>query len=295
MQTLETLREQLNSARQLHQVAKTMKSLAAVNIHQYQESVEAVSTYFETVELGLHIVLRHHAITDTLTDPPAGKTLGAVVFGSDQGMVGQFNNRVASFALEQMEQTGIEPRKRSLVVVGQLAAITFQYLGQPVERQLPVPNSMSGVTSKVQDILLQLETWRTEHQIDRIMLFYNTPRSGASYEPTVQRLLPVDPLWLQQLKQRQWKSRVLPIYRMAWSDLFLALIRQYFFVSLYRAMVESLASENASRLDSMQAAEKNISERLDELNRQYHRMRQSSITEEVLDIASGFEALKSTD
>lgn len=295
MQTLEALREQLESAQQLHQVAKTMKSLAAVNIRQYQESVEAVSTYFETVELGLQIMLRDRAVEHALTKPPAGNSLGAVVFGSDQGMVGQFNNRVASFALEQMERSGVEPRQRSLVVVGQLAAVTFRQLGQPVERQLPVPSSLSGVTGRVQDILLQLDTWRSERHIDRIVLFYNRPRSGASYEPVTRHLIPVSLVWLKQLKKRDWDSRVLPIYRMPWPDLFNALIRQFFFVSLYRAMVESLASENASRLESMQAAEKNISERLDDLASQYHRLRQSSITEEVLDIASGFEALKDAD
>ncbi len=74
--------------------------------------------------------------------------------------------------------------------------------------------------------------------------------------------------------------------------LFSALIRQYVFVSLYRACVESMASENASRLTSMQAAEKNIEDRLEELNAQYRHERQSSITSELLDIISGFEALQ---
>lgn len=291
MQTLETLREQLESAQQLHQVTKTMKSLAAVNIRQYQESVEAVAMYFETIELGLQIVLRQHEVAYGLTQPPTGNSLGAVVFGSDQGLVGQFNNRVANYAIEHMEKLGFEAQNRTILVVGHLAATTFEAIDYPVERQLAVPSSLSGVTGVVQDILVHLETWRSERQIDQIVLFYNSPRSGATYEPTIRRLLPVSSHWLQRLKNREWQSRVLPIYRMEWSTLFLALIRQFFFVSLYRGMVESLASENASRLSSMQAAEKNIRERLDDLHRQYHRLRQRSITEEVLDIASGFEAL----
>jgi F-type H+-transporting ATPase subunit gamma len=73
--------------------------------------------------------------------------------------------------------------------------------------------------------------------------------------------------------------------------LFSSLVREYLFVSLYRAFAESLASENASRLASMQAAEKNIEERLRELSAQYHQQRQMSITSELLDIVSGFEAL----
>jgi F-type H+-transporting ATPase subunit gamma len=78
---------------------------------------------------------------------------------------------------------------------------------------------------------------------------------------------------------------------MEWDTLFAALIREYFFVSLFRAIAESLASENASRLSSMQAAEKNIEERLEKLNTRYHHLRQSSITEELMDVLAGYEVL----
>ena len=70
-----------------------------------------------------------------------------------------------------------------------------------------------------------------------------------------------------------------------------ALIREYLFISLFRACAESLASENASRLAAMQRAEKNIDELLENLNRTFHRLRQSGIDEELFDVVSGFEAL----
>jgi F-type H+-transporting ATPase subunit gamma len=82
---------------------------------------------------------------------------------------------------------------------------------------------------------------------------------------------------------------------MDWNRLFSSLIRQFLFVSLYRAFAESLASENASRLASMQGAERNIEERLIELNTQFHQQRQMSITEELLDIVAGFETLTSKE
>ena len=77
------------------------------------------------------------------------------------------------------------------------------------------------------------------------------------------------------------------------NQLFSSLVRHYLFFSLYRAFVESLASENASRLLSMQVAEKNIEEQLDELNVQFHRQRQAAITSELLDVVTGFEAITS--
>lgn len=72
----------------------------------------------------------------------------------------------------------------------------------------------------------------------------------------------------------------------------LAFVREYLFVSLFRACAESLASENASRLAAMQRAEKNIDELLEDLNRTFHRLRQSGIDEELFDVISGFEALR---
>jgi F-type H+-transporting ATPase subunit gamma len=72
----------------------------------------------------------------------------------------------------------------------------------------------------------------------------------------------------------------------------LELISGYLFVSLFKACAESLASENASRLDAMQRAEKNIGDLFDGLNNKYHRLRQSSIDEELFDVVAGFEALK---
>ena len=94
------------------------------------------------------------------------------------------------------------------------------------------------------------------------------------------------------IARKKWESKSLPIFRMDGDKIFSSLIREYLFVSLYRAFAESLASENASRLASMQNAEKNIEEQLLDLHVQFHRTRQMTITEELLDIVAGFEALQ---
>ena len=126
-----------------------------------------------------------------------------------------------------------------------------------------------------------------------MLLFNNRPRRGASYEPHALQLLPMSPAWLDELASRPWPTNQLPGHPGDWQTLFAALVRQYLFVALFRAFAESLASENASRLAAMQAAENNIEEKIDELNARYHRRRQAAITEELLDVISGFEALES--
>ncbi|MEZ4657073.1 MAG: F0F1 ATP synthase subunit gamma [Caldilineaceae bacterium] len=140
-------------------------------------------------------------------------------------------------------------------------------------------------------MLLKIDAWRAEKAIDEIWLFYNRPATRAIFQPRMGRLLPLNLAWLQELKQTPWPSRVLPTFTAEPDHLFALLIRQHLFVTLYRAGAESLASEDASRLAAMQNAERNIKERLDELNTQYHHQRQHSITAELLDIVAGYEAV----
>jgi F-type H+-transporting ATPase subunit gamma len=106
------------------------------------------------------------------------------------------------------------------------------------------------------------------------------------------QILPIDFSWLYRLQERNWLSKGLPTYFTDWDSLFASMIREYFFVSIFRSISESLASENASRLESMQAAEKNVEERLSELQKEFQQTRQTAIMDELLDVIAGYEILK---
>ncbi|MEA5506097.1 F0F1 ATP synthase subunit gamma [Halotia wernerae UHCC 0503] len=299
MLTTEALKAKINSVQDLQSVVKTMKALAAVSIRQYEKAVESLADYNRTVEMGLQIVLRQRYFSgqDTLPTsvmeaiPGSNSRLGVIIFGSDQGLCGQFNEQIVSYAIDQLEQFQIKPENLMLAAVGARVIAPLENRRQNIAARFSVPNSVTEITSRVQEILLAIEQWQEQQQIAKIVLFYNQPRSGASYQSHTLQLLPLDPNWLHHLVQQEWSTQVLPTFTMNWQQIFSALIHQYLFVSLYRAFAESLASENASRLSSMQAAQKNIEERLSDLNAQYRHQRQSSITQELLDIVVGFEAL----
>jgi F-type H+-transporting ATPase subunit gamma len=267
-----------------------MKSLAAVNIRQYERAVESLADYNNTVEMGLQIVLRGTRQAKIAAKSAPRDRLGAIVFGSDQGMCGSLNEQIVSHALRSMEEFGAPDRV--LLAVGERTAVLLEDNGLLVEEHFSVPNSTSGITPMVQQLLLNIENWNSEQGVHHVFLFYSKQLSGASYRPHEVHLLPVDELWLSGLQQKSWPSKALPTFSMEWDSLFSALVREYLFVSLFRAFAESLASENASRLAAMEGAEKNIQEQLTELTTQYHQQRQMSITEELLDIVAGFEALK---
>lgn len=290
MLTTEYLKRRIQSAQDLLGVVKTMKALAAVSIRQYQRAVESLGEYNRTVEMGLQIVLRQSVETMAQAGSKTAR-LGAIVFGTDQGLCGQLNNIIVSHAVEEMNRTAVSRENRIIIAVGIRTADLLEDSGQPVFEVLTTPGSTAGITPMVQDITMLLEDWRFKRQVEHMHLFYNEYVSGATYRPKTLRILPVEEAWLNDLKQRKWESRTLPLFTMDWENLFRAMIREYLFVSIYRAFAHSLASENASRLAAMQSAEKNIEERLEELFIQFHRQRQMVITEEILDIVSGFEAL----
>jgi F-type H+-transporting ATPase subunit gamma len=214
------------------------------------------------------------------------------VFGSDQGLVGQFNDVVADYAIKELAAL---PNKPEVWAVGERVHVRLSDAGLPPTGLFSVPSSVNAITPLVGRILVESEAHHGRGEVTELHLFYNRPMSGAVYVPVGERLLPLDENWRRKLAELPWPTGSLPEVMGGSIATLRALIRGYLFVSLFRACAESLASENASRLAAMQRAEKNIDELLEDLNRTFHRIRQSGIDEELFDVVSGFEALSAEE
>lgn len=291
MATIEELKHKIATANDLKSVVKIMKSLAAVSIRQYEKAVESLTEYDRTLEKGWQILLKNHPQLLLNKSSQSIQSLGLVVFGSDWGMCGQFNERIAKYTHQYLNKSLISEDERLILAVGTRVYDHLEALGQPCEGVFNLPNSVVGITSVIQEIVLTLEKWRRQEQVSQIIVIYNRITTGVTYCSTSLQIFPLNLDWLHQLKQQQWQSRSLPTFTMNPDKLAAALFRQYFFVSLFNACAESLKTEQTSRLNAMQMAEKNIAERLSELDREFNHQRQTTITEELLDIVSGFEAL----
>jgi F-type H+-transporting ATPase subunit gamma len=289
--TTASLRRKIGGAGDLQSVVRTMKSVAASSIGQYENSVRALADYYRTVELGLGACFRESGPAPLMADrkrQAVGGAIGAVVFGSDQGLVGQFNDVVADYAIKTLATL---PGKPQIWAVGERVHARLADAGLPLMGLFPVPNSVKAITPLVGQIQIESEAHRAKGEYSCLYVFHNRPQSGSLYEPVNQRLLPLDAEWQQGLAQVRWPTGNLPEVLCGGTATLRALIREYLFISLFRACAESLASENASRLAAMQRADKNIDELLEDLKGKFHRMRQSGIDEELFDVISGFEAL----
>ena len=289
--TTSSLHRKIDSAGNLQSVVRTMKALAASSIGQYEESVRALGDYYSTVERGLCVCLRGTGSSASVkgeTRQTDAGAIGAVVFGSDQGLVGQFNDVVADHVVKTL---GALTDKPQIWAVGERVSARLEDAGLSPVGLFTVPNSVNAITPLVGQILVESEAHRSQSSDGALYLFYNRPASGAVYEPFNHRLLPLDETWRRELAELPWSTRSLPEIMGGGTATLRALIREYLFVSLFRACAESLASENASRLAAMQRADKNIDELLETLNGTFHHLRQSGIDEELFDVISGFEAL----
>ncbi|MCD2450574.1 F0F1 ATP synthase subunit gamma [Methylicorpusculum oleiharenae] len=305
--TTASLRRKIDSAGDLQSVVRTMKALAASSIGQYEQSVRALSDYYRTVELGLRVCFREiesGAVRPERSERTARTAVGAIVFGSDQGLVGQFNEVVADFAIRTL---AAKPGNLQVWAVGERVHSRLADAGLPLSGLFAVPNSVKAITPLIGRILIEsdvihsasspLQTGATDEiganptQVAELHLFYNRPKSGAVYEPVSQRLLPLDENWRRRLAELPWPTANLPEVIGGGTTTLRALISEYLFVSLFRACAESLASENASRLAAMERADKNIDELLENFHAAFNRLRQSGIDEELFDVISGYEAL----
>ncbi len=290
-ETTASLRRKIGSAGDLQSVVRTMKALAASSIGQYEASVRALGDYYRTVELGLGACFRNRqpAMSGVQrSNPSEAGVIGVVVFGSDQGLVGPFNDVIADHAVTTLAAL---PGRPQVWAVGERVHARLADAGLPPVGLFPVPNSVQAIAPLVGRIQIESEARRGQDESVHLHVFHNRPRSGAVYAPVGQRLLPLDAQWQQDLTNVRWPTMPLPEVMGGGSGTLRALIREYLFIALFRACAESLASENASRLAAMERADSNIAELLTDLHGTFHRLRQSGIDEELFDVISGFEAM----
>ncbi|MDQ2777973.1 MAG: F0F1 ATP synthase subunit gamma [Pseudomonadota bacterium] len=293
--SIAALRRKIAGAGDLHAVVRTMKALAASSIGEYERSVRALAGYDRVVSLGLGECFRQaRTRADAAPEPVAAGAaarVGVIVFGSDQGLVGPFNDVIVDHALAALATLPGQPR---VWAVGERVQARLKEAGLDVVGTYAVPGSVEAIAPLVAQIQIDSEADRADGAPDRlgqVRVFHNRPLAGSLYEPVGQRLLPLDAAWQQSLAAVPWPGKIGAEVLDHGATTLRALIREYLFISLFRACAESLASENASRLAAMERADRNIKDLLENLHGSFHRLRQGSIDEELFDVTAGYEAL----
>ncbi|MHA1540678.1 MAG: F0F1 ATP synthase subunit gamma [Alphaproteobacteria bacterium] len=291
METLESLKGKIKTTKNLQGIVGSMKTLSAVSIAQYDKASKALKIYDKNIKYGLKVALSKY----TLSKNRSKKYLGgvAILFGTDQGLVGRFNTSLAQFAQKEIANnpTIKDPSKIKYIVIGRSMGAKFSALNGKTEGLYSTPGSVEAISSLAQIITLKIDELLEDYVFEKVLLFHNSLENGTQYKPNFNRLLPMDESFLNKIRDLKWPTKQLPQTPVEGEQMFESLVRQILFIQMYKAMAESLSAEHMTRMISMQNAEKNIDEHLDTMSLEYQQRRQTEITEELIDVVSGAEVL----
>ena len=289
-QTLETLSRRTASMQGIRSVVHTMKTLSVINSAPYEHAARAIEAYHETVLEGLQAFLIASGPLEVTPSDIGTRVM--VVFGSDHGLCGNYNEALAAH-VDQQVRDGSEC-VTTILCVGAQMANALADRGLVAQNTYFPPASVDGI-GRLANLLTQHldDIWHDiqPHEL-AVSLAYFTRDGAGTQRPEVIELLPLDRALLCDLQTKPWASRSLPAFSMSHADLLLALIRNHLFASIFRAAAEAMVTENTARLALMQQAEQSVDDRLEDLLSDTRSVRQDEITTELLDVIIGFEALR---
>ena len=266
----------------LRDIIHSMRSLAATYLSRAEERLDGVRAYAETIGCAIEDCLFGREIRLPETE---AKGTAILAFFSEQGLCGRFNEVMAEAAARRA-RTVDTPQ---FIVVGKRGPALLRGQGLQILAELPSTTSPDGVDGLIHEIAKVVLELHGRDAFAQLYLLYARYLSPGRIEPMFERVLPLD---LSQWRQAEKAQTAPPHLALSRLQLLRELVNEYAFISLYRAMTESLASENGMRLQSMEAAKGNIDDTLEELQLRARIQRQNDITEELLDVVSGAEALK---
>jgi len=276
------IERQLQTIEGLRDIIHSMRSLAATYLSRAEERLDGVRAYAETVGRAIEDCLFGREIR--LPQSQAKQT-AILAFFSEQGLCGRFNEVMAEAAAKHAA-TVDSPQ---FIVVGKRGPALLRRAKLPVLAELPSTTSPDGVDAVIHQVARVVLELHARGAFAQLYLLYARYLSPGRIEPTFERVLPLD---LSQWRATEKPRTAPPRLALSRLELLWGLVFEFAFISLYRAFTESLAGENGMRLQSMEAAKSNIDDTLDDLQLQARIQRQNEITEELLDVVSGAEALR---
>lgn len=284
MAELRELQRKLDSIKGLREIVAAMRNLAAIYVRRAEATLDAIRPYSEVVETAVELVLGRAGVTAIEPDPDGVAV--AIVFASDQGLCGAYNERIVRAA---MEFTANAAGRVDVIAIGNRGASLLKMRGVEPIMTVSSPTSLEGIKAQVSGLAADVYDTYSEQGAGAMFFIYNTYEGAGRFVESVRPVLPPRRDQLTRAGGRRFRCD--PILTASPEALLGDLAEEYLFVQLYRALLESHASENGARLLSMTAAASNIDDRLVDLTQQYQSVRQDAITSELLDVVGGAEAL----
>lgn len=290
--TLEALDKRIKTTTDLREIVSTMKILSSVSIGPYEKALESLTQYADTVK---DAFLGFMLNSDSFFRPNkkiSEERILTILIGTDNGLVGKFNRDIFNYAQKTLSEMNIPSNNIAYLCVGKrLGAITQGNVQKKLYGTYAVSNSLKEIGSIASTLLIKINEILSKENFTKVLVFYNQRHDGTPQKPSMAQLMPLPYDDLLKLKAQKWQGKSLPMLPADEQALLSGLMHEYLTVILTRGITASLAAEHYARMVNMQQAEKNIDKSLEEMNLAYQQARQTQITDELIDIVSGAEAM----
>jgi F-type H+-transporting ATPase subunit gamma len=292
--TVQDIKRRLRSVRNTRKITKAMELVAAAKLRRAETRIEALRPYAER--------MRELMIGTARATPARGfplleardsiSSVAILPLTGDRGLAGAFNAQIIRRALQLERELRGEGADVRWAVVGKKGRSTLRFRRYDIEQawvdftDRPVYADAVAVSKKLADLFV-------DHEVDRVIMVYNHYVSPLTQTVSVEDVLPIPRTLLEEEEKSAYEIALEGdfIYEPEPEEILARLLPTYLETTVYRALLESAASEHGARMTAMRNASKNAGELIDQLTLDMNRARQSEITQEILEVVAGADAL----
>lgn len=289
---VEALKRKIKTTNDLRDIVSNMKALSSVSILQYEQANKALEKYQRNLRDAFQVLIIHNSVPNLSEKGNAQAANLFILIGSDNGMVGRFNKDVLDTARQYQQDKNIRRENIHCITLGKRLSVLAEQAKMKIICGYAMPNAVKTVTPLAETIILKIDEAIRKERIGKVFVFYHRRKEHAGIEMKTHKLLPIDKNMIKTAQSKKWETNNVPMLPVDGHKMFAALVNEILMIALSKAINSSLAAEHFTRMTNMQNAEKNIDENLEELNLIYQQQRQEEITDELIDVISGAEAVR---
>ena len=288
----EVLQRKIKTTQDLRDIVSNMKTLSSVSILQYEQANTVLDKYQRNLRDAFQVLAIHNGMPQIKSQKTPNKRHLFVLIGSDNGMVGKFNREVTEKVSDFIKEQKIAKKDTYFITIGKRLSALAEQAGFNILNGFATSNSVKAVIDLTETVLMHIEKAISKSRITDIYTCCHYRNGSAGISTEMKKILPVENAALQKLKHKKWETNNVPMMPVDNELMFKALTYEMLMITIARHINSSLSAEHYTRMTNMQNAEKNIDENLEEMNLLYQQQRQEEITNELIDVISGANAMQ---
>lgn len=289
---VEILRRRIKTTQDLRDIVSNMKMLSSVSILQYEQADKALDKYLRNLRDAFHVLAINKGLPNVTNRNIKQSRYLFLLVGSDNGMVGRFNREIVDSVLQCLREKHLNLHDTVFITVGKRVCALAENKHIHPYKSYAVSNSVKAVFLLSENIILNIDEVIAKEHITEVWVVSHHREEHGQVKVERKKIIPFDTKRLQKLSHKKWNTNNIPMLGVRPEKMFAELVDETLMITVAKEINASLASEHYTRMTNMQNAEKNIDENLEELNLEYQQQRQADITDELIDVISGAEAMK---